>query len=175
MDPGKETQELPLDRKIKTREAPSDPGEGTQEAPLDPKETQKVLQTPVGETREAPSDPGVETKDVAGLAVGSTGLKGQVVPACRKLTISDNLPPNDVIAHVALRGARRRERSNARKFSVDERGWRRGECVNVRRWGLDDFAEEGGATEADSEGHVTEAVNRQKVKNAPEMEEWRNV
>ena len=45
----------------------------------------------------------------------------------------------------------------------------------MRRRGHDDFAEEGGATGADSEGPVTGAVNRQKAMNALEMEEWRKV
>ena len=45
----------------------------------------------------------------------------------------------------------------------------------MRRRGHDDFSEEGGATRADSEGHVTEAVNRQKEMNALKMEEWRKV
>ena len=68
---------------------------------------------PEGETREAPSDSGVETKDVAGLAEGSTNLEGPVVPARRKLTIGGNLPPNHVKAHVESTGARRRDRSSA--------------------------------------------------------------
>ena len=33
----------------------------------------------------------------------------------------------------------------------------------------------GGATGADSEGHATGAVNRQKAMNAPKMEEWMKV
>ena len=45
----------------------------------------------------------------------------------------------------------------------------------MRRRRHDEFAEEGGDTGADSEGHITGAVNRQKAMNALEMEEWRNV
>ena len=45
----------------------------------------------------------------------------------------------------------------------------------MRRRGLGDFAEKGKTTVADSEGHVTGAVNRQQAMNALEMEEWRNV
>ena len=156
---------MPLDRKEETREAPSDPNEETREAPLS---TEK-------ETQEAPSDSEEETKDVAGFAVGSTDLEGLVVPARRKLTISGNLPPNNVIVNVESTGARRRERSNAAKFSVDERGRQREECVDVRRQGHGDFSGEGGDTRADSQGHVTEAVNRQQAMNALEMEERRKI
>ena len=45
----------------------------------------------------------------------------------------------------------------------------------MRRRGLDDFAEEGEDIGADSEGHVTGAVNREQAMNALEMEEWRQV
>ena len=45
----------------------------------------------------------------------------------------------------------------------------------MRRRGHDVLSEESGATEPDSEGHVTGAVNRQKTMNALEMEEWRKV
>ena len=41
--------------------------------------------------------------------------------------------------------------------------------------GHDVLSEESGATGPDSEGHVTGAVNRQKMMNALEMEEWRKV
>ena len=41
----------------------------------------------------------------------------------------------------------------------------------MRRRGLNDFEEEGGATGADSEGHVTGAANRQQVMYVLEMEE----
>ena len=41
----------------------------------------------------------------------------------------------------------------------------------MRRRGHDDFSEEGGATGADSESHVTGAVNRLQAMNALEMEE----
>ena len=40
-------------------------------------------------------------------------MKGHVVPARRKLAISGNIPPNNVIAHVESTGARRRGRSSA--------------------------------------------------------------
>ena len=43
-----------------------------------------------------------------------------------------------------------------------------------RRW-HDEFSEEGGATRAVSERHVTGVVNRKKAMNAPKMEEWRKV
>ena len=115
----------------------------------------------------------METNDVAGLAAGSTYLKGPVISARRKLTISGNLSPNNVNAHVESTGARMCERSSAAIFSADERERRRGECVDVRRRGHDDFSEEDRATGADSEGHITGAVNRQKTMNALEMEEWR--
>lgn len=45
----------------------------------------------------------------------------------------------------------------------------------MRRWELDEFSLEGGATGVDSEVHVTGAVNRQKTMNVLEMEEWRKV
>ena len=44
---------------------------------------------------------------------------------------------------------------------------------DVRRH--DDFSQEGGATVADSEGHVTGAVSRQQAMNALEMSEGRKV
>ena len=132
---------------------------------MDPEETQK---TP-------PPDPGEETKYVAGLAEGSTDVEGPVIPARRKLTTDGILPPNNVDAHVKSTGARRRERSSAAKFSADERGRQRGECVDVLRRGYNEFADEGGDTGADSEGHITGAINRQQAMNALEMEEWRKV
>ena len=116
----------------------------------------------------------METSDVAGILAGSTDLEGPVVPARRKIIISGNLPPNNVIAHVKSAGARRRGSSLA-KVSADERRKRRGACVDARRWGHDDFAEEGGDTGADSEEHVTGAVNRQQAMNALEMKEWKKV
>ena len=120
-----------------------------------------------------------ETKDVAGLAGGSTDLEGPVVPARLKLTISGNLPPNNVIACVESTGARRRLQSSVAKYSSNDQKRqqqkRRGEYVDVRRRGLEDFVEEGGSTGADSEGHVTGAVNGQQAMNALEMVEWRNV
>ena len=42
----------------------------------------------------------------------------------------------------------------------------------MRRRGLEDFAEEGGNTGADREGHVTGTAHRQQATNALEMEEW---
>ena len=177
LHPEQETRELPLDRKEKTREAPSDleketleapsdPDEETQEVPLDPEETQNASPNLEGETREAPSDPGVETNDVAGLAAGSTDLKGPVIPAPQKLTISGNLPPNNVNMPAESPGARRREKSSAAKCSADERGRWRGECVDVRRRGHDDVSKEGGATRADSEGHATGEGNREETMNS---------
>ena len=164
-DPEEETLETPSDPDENTQEAALDLEEGTMEAPLDSEE----------ETLETPSDPGVESKDVAGLAEGSTDLEGLVVPPRRQLTTSGNFPPNNVNAHMESTGACMRERSNAAKFSADEQGRWRGECVDVRRRVHDDFSENGGATGADSEGHVTGAVNRQKAVNALEMEKYRNV
>ena len=43
----------------------------------------------------------------------------------------------------------------------------------MRRRGLDDFAEEGGDTGANGEGHVAGIVNRQQAMNALDMKEWR--
>ena len=121
-----------------------------------------------------PSESEEEAKDVTGLAARSTDSEGLVVPARRKITISGNLPPNNVIAHVKSTGARRRESSRG-AISADEQGRRREDCVDVRRRGRDNFAEEGGDTGAYSEGHVTGAVNRQQTMNTVEMEEWRKV
>ena len=45
----------------------------------------------------------------------------------------------------------------------------------MRLRGHDDFSEEGGATRADSGGHVTGAINRQQAMNALETEEWSKV
>ena len=185
MNPGQETREGPSDHKEETREAQTDPDEKTREAPsnsdeetrgapLDPdEETREAPPNPEQETQEAPSDFEEETKDAAGLAAGSTDLEGLAVPGRRKLTISGNLPPNNVIAHLESTGARRRERSSGAKFSVDERGRRREECVDVRLWRIDDFTDQGGDTGADKEGHATGAVNRQQATNALEMGEWR--
>ena len=120
--PEEETLKAPLDPEEKTLEAPSDPDEETQEVPLDPEETQK-----------APLNPEVEIKDVAGFAVGPTDLEGLALPARWKLAISGNLPPNNVTAHVESTGARRRGRSSTAKFSADEQGKRREECVDDGR------------------------------------------
>ena len=109
---------------------PSDPEEETREAPPDPdKETQGVLSDPEEKTREAPldleethgspSDP-EETKDVAWLVTGSTDLEDPVVLALWMLTISGNIPSNNVIAHIESTGARRRGRSSAETFSADD-------------------------------------------------------
>ena len=111
-NPERGTQEVPSDPMEEIQKAPPDPEEGTQEAPPDPEEdTQEALSDPEEEireapldpeeeTREAPSDPEEETKDVAGPAAGSTDLGGPVIPVLRKLTISCNIPPNNVTAHV---------------------------------------------------------------------------
>ena len=72
--------------------------------------------------------------------------------------------------HTGAKGA-----AAPQSFSAHERGRRRGERVDMRRRGHDDFLGEGRATGADSEGYVTRAVNRQKVMNTLEMEEWRKV
>ena len=73
-----------------------------------------------------PSDSEEETKNGAGLAAGSTDLEGLVVPKRRKTTISGNFPPNCVIAHVDSMGVlRRRGRSSAATFSVDDQRSRR--------------------------------------------------
>ena len=63
-------------------------------------------------------------------------------------------------------GARRRERGSAKYLFADERGRRRGDCVDVQRRRHDDFSDEGGAIGADSEEHVAGAVNLQKAMNA---------
>ena len=55
--------------------------------------------------------------------------------ARRKLTISDNRPPNNVKAQVESAGARRRVRSCTAKFSADKRGRGRKDCFDVRRRG----------------------------------------
>ena len=96
-------------------------------------------------------------------------MAGLVVPARQKLNISGTLPPNNVKAHVESASARRRGRNITTKFSADERGRLRRECVDVRRRGHDEFLEEGGANGADSEDHVTGAVNQQQTMNALEM------
>ena len=82
------------------REENIGPDEKMKEALSNPeKETQKTQPGLEGETGEAASEPGEETNDVPGLATGLTYLKGPVVPARRKYTISDNLPPNNANAH----------------------------------------------------------------------------
>ena len=43
----------------------------------------------------------MEAKYIAGLAAGSTDLEGPVGPAHRKITISGNIPPYNVNAHLA--------------------------------------------------------------------------
>ena len=169
LDPVQGTGEVPSNHKEETREAPSDPDEETREAPSNPEK----------ETLEAPSDSEEETKNVAGLAAGSMDLGGLVVPARRELNTGRNLPPNNVIAYVEWTGARRRGRSSAAKYATDDRrrrrGRRRGEYVDMRRWGLDNFVEKGEDVGADSEGHVIGEVNRQQAMNVLEMGEWRNV
>ena len=114
LDAGQEKREVPLNRKEETQEAPLYPDEETREAPSNPNEqTGETPSNPEKGTQKALSDSEEETEDVGGLAAGSTDLEEMVVPARRKLTISDNRPPNNVIRHVDLTGARRRERSNA--------------------------------------------------------------
>ena len=115
-DRKEKTRKAPPDLEEETLEAPSDPGKDTQEVPLNPGETQKAPPNFEGETQETPSDPRAETKDVAGLAEGSTDLKGPVVPTRRKLAISGNLPPNNIKGHVESIGERRRERAAPNSF-----------------------------------------------------------
>ena len=90
------------------------------------------------------------------------------------VTISGNLPPKNVIAHVESTGARRRGNSSATTFFAEVRrrrqGRQRGECVGVPRIGLDE--KEGEDTGADSDGRVVGTVNRQQAIKAPEMQEW---
>ena len=183
----KETREVPLDLKEETQEASSDPAEETREAPsVREDEAQGTPSYPEEETLEAPSDheeeileapsdPDEKAKYAAELAEEPTDLEGPVVPASRKRTIGGNLPPNNLKAQVEPAGARRRGRRSTAKFSADERGRKRGECVDVRRRGHDVLSEESGATGPDSEGHATGAVNRQKTMNALEMKEWKKV
>ena len=130
-DPDKETREGPSDCGDETRKAPSDPEEETQQAPPDPEqETREAQSDHEEETREASSDlneeiqgapsdsEGEKKKSVARLAAGLTDLGELIVPARRKLTISDR--------HVESTGARRRGRSSAAKNSVDDRRLQRG-------------------------------------------------
>ena len=135
MDPEEETREVPLNPEGGTQEAPSDPAEETREASSDREdEAQGTPSGPEGETLEAPSDPeeetleapsdSEETKDGAGLAERPTDLEGSVVSARQKLTISGNLPPNNVKAHVESAGVCRRGRSRTATFPSDERGRR---------------------------------------------------
>ena len=116
MDPGQETREVSSDCKEEKREASSDPDE----------ETRGASSNPEKETHEAPSDSEGATKDVAGLAAGSMGLKGLVVLARRKLTVSGNLPPNNVIAYVESTSALKGGRRSAAKYSANDRRGRRG-------------------------------------------------
>ena len=161
LDPEEGTQGTPSGPTEKTREAPSDGKDGAQGTPSDSEdETLEAPSDPLEETLEASSGSEEETKGVVGLAEGPTELEGPAIPARRKLTISGNLPSNNVKVHVELAGVRRRGRSSTTKFSADERGRRRRECVDVRRRGHDNFPEKGGATGADSEGHATGAVIR---------------
>ena len=100
-------------------------------------------------------------KDIGGAVEFRGGNKG-CSRACSWV-------PNNVLGHMESTDARRRERSSATKFSADDRGRRRKELVDLHRRGLNDFAE--GDIGADSEGHVTGAVNRQQAMNA--LEKWR--
>ena len=175
-DPAEDTQEAPPDPAEKTWKAPSDREDEAQGTPSYPEEeTLEAPSDPEEEILEAPSDPDEKTKYAAELAEGPTDLEGSVVPESRKRTIGGNLPPNNLKVQVEPAGARRRGRRSTAKFSADERGRQRGECVDVRRRGHDVLSEESGATGPDSEGHITGAVNRQKTMNALEMEEWRKV
>ena len=127
LDPKEETREVPLDPEVKTREvllgpkqekqeAPSNPAEETREAPLDREDGAQKTRSDqkrrhwkrrriLRRRLEAPSDSEEETKYVAGLAEGPMHLEGPVVLALRKLTISVNLPPNNVKAHACVEGA----------------------------------------------------------------------
>ena len=164
--------EAPSDREDEARGTPPDPEEVVLEVPSGCKEeTLEAPSDPEEDKREVPSDHEEEAKDAA----GQTELEGLVVPARQKLNISDTLQPNNVKAHVESAGARRRGRNITTKFSANERGRRRRVCVDVRRRGHHHFLEEGGATRADSEEHVTRAVSRQQTMNALEMKEWRKV
>ena len=88
-----------------------------------------------------------------------------------------HLPPNNTIAHVESTVARRCGRTSVKEVSADDRrsrrGRRRGECVGMRRRGLDHFSEEGGDNGNDSGGRVTGTKNRQQAMESFEMEEWR--
>ena len=73
--------------------------------------------------------------------------------------ISVNLPPNNTVAYVESTGANIYMKSNTATFFADarssRRGRRRGECVGVRRRGVDGCTDERGATGTDSGGRVT--------------------
>ena len=155
-DPGEETRKVALDSKVETREAPSDPDEETREAPLNPEKG----------TQEVTLDSEENIKDVAGLVEGSAYLEGLVVPARQKIITNGNLPRNNDIGHVESTDSHGREIGSVVKVSAEERGTRREECVDVRRRGLNNFAEEGGDTGA---------VNRQQEMNALEMGECRKI
>ena len=126
-DPVRETQMMPSDLEERTQETPLDPEEETQEAPSDPvEETQEDPSYPEEKTQKVPWDAEVETQDEAGPAAGSTDLGGSVVPKLRKLTMSGNILPNNVIAYVDLMGARKCGRSSATKFSAEDQERRPG-------------------------------------------------
>ena len=74
------------------------------------------------ETHEVSWNSEEKTKDVVELTAGLTDLEGPVVPTRRQLTISGNLPPNNVIAHVESTGARRSGRSGNTTKEADEEG-----------------------------------------------------
>ena len=139
-DPEEGTQKAPSDPEEEKREAPSDPEENAQGAPLDPEEilgapldseekqkapsdpeegTQGAPPDPVEETQEEPSDLEEETKDKARPIAGATDSGGPVVPVHCKLTISQNLSPNNTIAHVESTGAHRCGKSSVAMFSAD--------------------------------------------------------
>ena len=151
-DSAKETLEAPSDREDEARGTPPDPGEVALEVPSDCVEDTLEAPSDIEEKkREVPSDHEEEAKDAAGY----TELEGLVVPARQKLNISSGtLPQNNVKAHVESANARRRGRNITTKFSSDERGRLRRECVDVQRRCRDEFLEEGGANGADSEDHT---------------------
>ena len=102
-----------------------------------------------------------------------------IVPACRKVNISGNLPPNSVIAYVESTGVGGVEESAPQSIlpmikEVDEKGDE--ESASICDGGDSNcFAEQDGGSGADSEGHVVGTVNRQQAMNALGMEEWRKV
>ena len=64
-------------------------------------------------------------------------------------------------------------RSSAANVSADDQRRRRGECIGVRRRGLDDFAGAGGDSRADRGGHTSGTETQQQAMESPAMEECR--